>query len=64
MYIHAYLSKHEVIGMLAGQIYDTNILIRGTNDTVKYIIISRIYPTESCTDLRDRRQNCEISPIE
>jgi hypothetical protein len=55
MYIHAYLSKHEVIGMLGGHIYDSNILIKGTYDTVKYIVISRIYPTESCTALHDRR---------
>ena len=55
MFVHAYLSKHEVIGMLGGNIYDTNIPINGTKETVKYIIISRIYPTESCTPLCDRR---------
>jgi len=65
MFIHAYLSKNEVIGILGGQIYETNIQVKGTNETVKYIVISRIYPTESCTsNERDRKQNCEISDME
>jgi len=65
MYIHAYLSKNEVIGILGGQIYETNILVKGTAETVKYIVISRIYPTESCTaNERERKQNCEISDME
>ena len=49
MFIHAYLSKNEVIGMLGGHIYNTNCRIPNTFELVKYIIISRIYPTESCT---------------
>lgn len=67
MYIHSYLSKNEVIGLLGGHIYETNIpIINSTqNEKVKYLIVSKIYPTESCVlNPADRLKNCEISDNE
>jgi hypothetical protein len=35
------------------------------NEKVKYLIVSKIYPTESCVqDPVDRLKNCEISDNE
>ena len=40
MYIHSYLSKHEVIGLLGGITYQ--------RENIKYLVISKIYTAESC----------------
>lgn len=63
MYIHSYLSKNEVIGILGGQIYKTNLRYSTTSDdTVRILVVSKIYPVESCVhNAKDRLQNCEIS---
>ena len=62
MYIHSYLSKNEVIGLLGGKHYETNITINGVEEKRIYIVISKIYPAESCThSLEARKVNCEIS---
>jgi hypothetical protein len=49
MYIHSYLSKNEVIGLLGGKFYNANDCIKGTNEPIRYLIVSKIYPAESCT---------------
>ena len=53
MYIHSYLSKHEVIGLLGGRHYESTYPYKGDKkdgeQTVKFIIISKIYISESCT---------------
>lgn len=62
MQVHAYMSKNEVIGILAGQIYQTKLKYTGGTDLVKVIVISKIYPTESCIhNATERLRNCEIS---
>lgn len=67
MMVHAYLSKNEVIGILAGQIYETSIpfSIRPTDEKVRVLVVSKIYPTESCVhEPAERLRNCEISDAE
>jgi hypothetical protein len=66
MYIHSYLSKNEVIGMLGGRSYDTRINLKGsTTETVKILVITKIYTSESCIqDHEVRKVNCEISDEE
>lgn len=62
MYIHSYLSKHEVIGLLGGRTYDSGFYMKGSNEPIKYLIVSKIYPSESCTKTPSvRLKNCEIS---
>jgi len=48
MCIHAYLSKHEVIGLLGGKCYDSTDMFEG--QPIKYIIITKIYQSDSCTN--------------
>ena len=65
MYIHSYLSKHEVIGLLGGKVYKTNINLPGQIEPVHYIIISKVYAAESCIESTTvRLKNCEISDEE
>ena len=65
MLVHAYMSKNEVIGILAGQIYETKLKYPSGNELVKIIVISKIYPTESCVaSSAERLRNCEISDTE
>ena len=55
MYIHSYLSKNEVIGILGGQIYTTNVRYSSSEDTVRILVVSKIYPVESCVhNAKDR----------
>ena len=62
MFIHSYLSKHEVIGLLGGRTYDSGCFMKGTGEPIKYLIVSKIYPSESCTKQPSvRLKNCEIS---
>lgn len=62
MLIHSYLSKNEVIGLLGGKFYNTNTFIKGTQEPVKYLIVNKIYPSESCiANPSVRLKNCEIS---
>jgi len=49
MYIHSYLSRNEVIGLLGGRHYETIVNSNGIEEKKIYIIISKIYPAESCT---------------
>jgi proteasome lid subunit RPN8/RPN11 len=57
MYIHSYLSKHEVIGLLGGITYQ--------RENIKYLVISKIYNAESCIQSQTvRLKNCEISDEE
>jgi hypothetical protein len=65
MYIHSYLSKNEVIGLLGGISYDTKIHIAGHEGTVKNLVITKIYTADSCIKSPNGRQkNCEISDEE
>ena len=65
MLVHAYLSKNEVIGILGGQIYDTKLKYSLGNENVKILVVSKIYPTESCVENpTERLRNCEISDEE
>lgn len=66
MLIHAYLSKNEVIGLLGGKIYKSDHPIKyqttKSNELVEILVISKIYPTESCIRKpSERLKNCEIS---
>lgn len=59
MYIHSYLSKHEVIGLLGGMCYQSS------SENSKYLVISKIYAAESCIESQTvRLKNCEISDEE
>jgi hypothetical protein len=59
MYIHSYLSKHEVIGLLGGMCYWSH------SENAKYLVISKIYAAESCIESQTvRLKNCEISDEE
>ena len=49
MYIHSYLSKNEVIGLLGGRHYESNVNRGGIEEKITYIVISKVYPAESCT---------------
>lgn len=61
MYIHSYLSKHEVIGLLGGITYQS----MESGKPVKYLVISKIYTAESCIESQTvRLKNCEISDAE
>ena len=56
-----------MIGLLGGHIYETSIPIlnNNQNEKVKYLVVSKIYPTESCVhNPCDRLKNCEISDNE
>ena len=66
MYIHSYLSKHEVIGMLGGQVYQSIFSLKNeVQQPIKYIVINKIYPSESCISKPEvRLKNCEISDEE
>jgi hypothetical protein len=65
MMVHAYLSKNEVIGILAGQIYETELPFSIRPDKVRILVVSKIYPTESCVhEPAERLRNCEISDTE
>ena len=62
MYIHSYLSKNEVIGLLGGKVYNSTIYIKGSAEPVKFLIVSKIYPADSCISNSSARiKNCEIS---
>lgn len=62
MYIHSYLSKNEVIGLLGGKSYDSSVCMKGSNEPIRYLIVSKIYPSESCIKTPSvRLKNCEIS---
>ena len=62
MYIHSYLSKNEVIGLLGGKAYDSSVCMKGSNEPIRYLIVSKIYPSESCIKTPSvRLKNCEIS---
>ena len=65
MYIHSYLSKNEVIGLLGGKCYESNVFLKGSLEPVKYLVVSKIYPAESCVSNSSTRiKNCEISDAE
>ena len=66
MHIHSYLSKNEIIGLLGGKVYNTKIpYSKGGKDHVKILVISKIYPSESCIQVPSvRLKNCEISDEE
>jgi hypothetical protein len=65
MYIHSYLSKNEVIGLLGGNTFETNIYLPGSMEPVKYLVISKIYTADSCIKhATGRQKNCEISDEE
>ena len=65
MYIHSYLSKNEIIGLLGGKAYETNILMKNGKDHIKILVVSKIYPSESCIKIPSvRLKNCEISDEE
>ena len=62
MLIHSYLSKNEVIGLLGGKFYNSSTTIKGSQEPVKYLIVSKIYPSESCiANPSVRLKNCEMS---
>ena len=66
MYIHSYLSKNEVIGLLGGRHYETTVNRNGVEEKLIYIVISKVYAAESCTHNvnSQRNVNCEISDSE
>jgi len=65
MYIHSYLSKNEIIGLLGGKSYRTNELVKGSKEQGRILVISRIYPSDSCIKIPSvRLKNCEISDEE
>jgi len=64
MYLHTYLSKNEVIGLLGGKIYETNQYYKSGSfkERIKILVVSKIYPSESCIKIPSvRLKNCEIS---
>jgi len=65
MYIHSYLSKNEIIGLLGGKLYETNQYLKNSKEQIKILVISKIYPSESCIKIPSvRLKNCEISDKE
>jgi hypothetical protein len=62
MYIHSYLSRNEIIGMLGGKCYKTNEFVSGSKEPIQVLIVSKIYPSESNIKIPAvRLKNCEIS---
>mmetsp|Transcript_39846 Transcript_39846/g.61034 ORF Transcript_39846/g.61034 Transcript_39846/m.61034 type:complete len:162 (+) Transcript_39846:635-1120(+) len=66
MFIHSYLSKNEVIGLLGGKIYESKITLRHEHPptNIKFIVVNKIYPAESCIEPCKRLKNCEILPTD
>lgn len=65
MHIHAYLSRNEVIGLLGGTSYESNKTFSETGERIKILVVSKIYPSESCISIPSvRLKNCEISDEE
>jgi hypothetical protein len=65
MYIHSYLSKNEVIGLLGGKSYDTTEVIGKTQVARRILIVNKFYPCTSCINQPIKRlKNCEISDSE
>jgi len=62
MYIHSYLSKNEIIGLLGGRRYDTNEFGSNLRNSKKILVVNKIYPCSSCINTpSERLKNCEIS---
>ena len=65
MYIHSYLSRNEIIGLLGGKLYETNLTMKSGKDKIMVLVVSKIYPSESCIKIPSvRLKNCEISDEE